>query len=56
MQDTRAIILPSSDPVTVQEVLGAPYGRLIPVGIAIAFLVAGLGYFRREAPWFAERL
>jgi ABC-2 type transport system permease protein len=56
MQDARAILLPGSDPVTVQEILGAPFGRLVPIGIAIAFLVAGLAYFRRESPWFAERL
>ncbi len=55
MQDARAIVLPNSDVVTVTDVLGA-YGRLVPVGIAIAFLVAGVMYFRRESPWFAERL
>ena len=32
------------------------FGRLIPIGIAAATLVIGLLLFKREEPWFAERV
>ena len=32
------------------------FGRLIPIGIAAATLVVGLLLFKREEPWFAERV
>ncbi len=58
MQDIRALVLYEAPPLSVYTagtVLG-PYGRLIPIAIALAALAGGLWLFRREEPWFAERV
>jgi ABC-2 type transport system permease protein len=58
LQDARAIVLYSGDPasiVTAQDALG-PYGRFLPVAIAFGILLLGALLFRREEPWFAERI
>ncbi len=56
MQDMRAVLIPNADVITAASSLAAVGGRLIPVAIAFATLIIGLLLFRREAPWFAERV
>lgn len=53
VQDARDVILNS--PSSVAGVLGSNERRLIPIGIAIATLLAGLYVYRRDAPQIAER-
>lgn len=58
LQDIRSLVLYpdlESNKITAVDALGA-YGRLLPIAIAVAFLVAGVLFFRREEPWLAERL
>ena len=58
LQDIRAIILyPDLEGNLITAADAFPsLGRAIPVGIAILTLLIGLAIFRREAPWFAERV
>lgn len=56
MQDVRAIVLGTSRYGTAPDYLGGSAGRLIPIGIVLALLVAGVLLFRREERWFAERV
>lgn len=59
LQDIRAVILyPDLHPnrITVATAFGTSAARLLPISIAIATFVIGLRYFRREEPWFAERV
>jgi ABC-2 type transport system permease protein len=53
MQDVRALLLPD-DTVTAADVLG-DFGRLLPVGLALAIFIFGVALFKRHEPWFAER-
>jgi len=58
MQDVREIILyraREEDVFTADTVLGSG-GRLFPIAIAIATFIFGIVLFRREEPWFAERV
>jgi ABC-2 type transport system permease protein len=55
MQDTRALIVGSSQPHgTITSVYGTSLARALPVMITFAVFAAGLRYFRRRAPRFAE--
>jgi ABC-2 type transport system permease protein len=59
LQDARSIVLyPDLSPnrITVAVAFGSPWARLIPIGIVAAIFALGLAYFRREEPWFAERV
>lgn len=59
LQDIRSIILyPDLAPnkITANVAFGSPFARLIPLGITAAIFLLGLLFFRREAPWFAERV
>jgi ABC-2 type transport system permease protein len=59
LQDVRAVVLYNDvEPnlITAADVFGTPAGRLLPIGIALLILIAGLALFRREEPWFAERV
>ena len=56
MQDARAIVLSEPLAVTANDIIGAPLGRLAPIGVAVGVLALGLWYFRREERWFAERV
>jgi ABC-2 type transport system permease protein len=56
MQDVRALILPGPEAVTITDVYGTPWAHLVPIGFCLALLALALGYFRRESPWFAERV
>ena len=58
MQDIRALVLydaPVGSIATASDVLGTA-GHLYPIGIAFAVLAIGVWLFRREEPWFAERV
>jgi ABC-2 type transport system permease protein len=58
LQDVRSIVLYPDDPeniITANDVYGT-FGRLIPLSVVVALLVAGYVVFRREEPWFAERV
>jgi ABC-2 type transport system permease protein len=58
LQDIRAIVLypdVAGNKITADEAFET-FGRLIPIGIAVAILVIGLLLFKREEPWFAERV
>lgn len=54
--DARAAILPGVPVTTPTEVYGTPFGALLPIGVAFAFLAGGYLLFRRESPRFAERI
>lgn len=59
LQDVRAIVLYQDlapNRITVTEAFGSSAGRLAPIGITLAVLVIGLALFKREEPWFAERV
>ena len=56
MQDMRAVLIPSPDIITATSRLSDVGGRLMPIGIAFATLLAGLYLFNRDSPWFAERV
>jgi ABC-2 type transport system permease protein len=58
MQDIRALVIdnpPAGAIMTASDVLG-PYGRVWPVLIALTIFAGGILLFRREEPWFAERV
>ncbi len=58
LQDIRAIVLYpdlATNRITATDAFGT-FGRLIPISIAVATLVVGYLYFRRQQPWFAERV
>ena len=57
LQDVRSIVLYDELPanrITAADALRM--GRLLPIAIAIGIFVFGLVLFRREEPWFAERV
>lgn len=55
VQDARSIVVPSKASVTAAAVYGSPFGELLPIAVALALLAGGYLFFRREAPFFAER-
>lgn len=58
MQDIRAIVLypdVEGNTITAADALGS-FGHVYPIAIALATLGAGAVLFRRESPWFAERV
>lgn len=56
MQDVRAIIIGGPQAITAADVYGTAWAYLIPLGFCLLTLVVGLWLFRRESPWFAERI
>ena len=59
LQDIRDIVLyPDLAPnrITVGEAFGHPAMRLVPIAIAFAVFALGLWVFKRDEPWFAERI
>ena len=56
MQDIRAVLIYTQPVITATSVLSAVGGRVIPICIAFATLLVGLILFRRQSPWFAERV
>ena len=58
LQDIRALVLYPDLPgntITAADAFET-FGRLIPIAIALAILVVGLLLFKRDEPWFAERV
>jgi ABC-2 type transport system permease protein len=58
VEDIRVIVIkhaPKGAIATAPDVLGT-WGRIYPVAVAILTLAFGLWLFRREEPWFAERV
>ena len=55
LQGIRALIIYPEDVTTATTALGT-YGRLIPIGIAFATFAIGLWLFKRQEPFFAERV
>lgn len=59
LQDVRAVVLYQDlapNRITAADVLHGSAGRLVPIGVAFGTLLVGLVIFRRESPWFAERV
>ena len=56
MQDVRAVIIGGPQAITAADVYGTAWGYLVPSGSALLTLAFGLWLFRRESPWFAERV
>ena len=59
LQDARNLLLyPDLKPnrITVADAFGTPWARLIPVGIVALLAITAWRLFRREEPWFAERV
>lgn len=59
MQDVRYVLLGAHETAEItiaSGALGHPAGHLLPIGVALGTLAAGLLVFRREAPSFAERV
>ena len=56
MQDMRAVIIPDVRDITAADSLAGFGGRLTPIAIAAATLLFSLYLFKRESPWFAERV
>ncbi len=59
MQQIRAIVLrphETAEILTAAEVYGTSLGHLLPIAFAAVLLILALLHFRREAPYFAERV
>jgi ABC-2 type transport system permease protein len=56
MQDIRAVLIYTQPVITATSVLHTVGGRVVPIGIAFATLFVALYLFRRQSPWFAERV
>jgi ABC-2 type transport system permease protein len=56
MQDIRAVIIYTMPVVTATSVLHTVGGRIVPMSIALATLLFGVFLFKRQSPWFAERV
>jgi ABC-2 type transport system permease protein len=59
LQDVRSIVLyPDIGPnkITAADAFHSSAGRLLPIAIAFAIFGLGLYVFKREEPWFAERV
>ncbi len=59
LQDVRAIVLYQDlapNRITVADAFDSSAGRLLPLGITLGIFVVGLFIFKRQEPWFAERV
>ena len=59
LQDVRAIVLyPDIPPnrITIATAFGTQWARLIPITIVLVVAISGVRLFRREEPYFAERV
>jgi ABC-2 type transport system permease protein len=56
MQDVRAVIVGGPQAITVADIYGTAWAYLVPIGFCGLTLAFGLWLFRRESPWFAERI
>lgn len=53
IQDARYSLV-TDQTVTISQVYGTPWARVIPVGITVVLLVTSVLFFRRRSPSFAE--
>ena len=53
IQDARYALV-SNETLTITQVFGSPWVRLVPVGITIGLLVGSIQFFRKRSPSFAE--
>ena len=56
MQDVRSIVIGGPVAITTADVYGSWWGYLAPLGFFAATVAFSLWLFRRESPWFAERV
>lgn len=59
LQDVRALVLyPDLEPnkITAADAFGFTGGRLIPIAVAFGVFLFGLWVFKRDEPWYAERV
>ena len=59
LQDVRAIVLHADlapNRITIADAFGTSWARLIPVAIVFIVAVVSVRLFRREEPYFAERV
>ena len=59
LQDFRAIVLYQDiapNLITANEAFHSSAGRLIPLGITLVIFALGLWMFKKQEPWFAERV
>jgi ABC-2 type transport system permease protein len=59
IQDIRAVVLSADvkpNRITVADAFHTSSARLIPIGVTILLLLAAVRLFRREEPYFAERV
>jgi ABC-2 type transport system permease protein len=59
LQDIRSVVLSSdlkSNRLTVTDAFHTSSARLIPLGIVLLFVIGAVVLFRREEPYFAERV
>lgn len=53
IQDARYCLI-TDQTVTMTQLFGTPWIRIVPVSITLVLMAASLGYFRRRSPYFAE--
>jgi ABC-2 type transport system permease protein len=59
LQDIRAIVLYQDlapNLITANDAFDSSAGRLLPIGITFAVFGLGLWMFKKQEPWFAERV
>jgi ABC-2 type transport system permease protein len=59
LQDFRAIVLYQDiapNLITANDAFNSSAGRLIPIAITLGIFALGLWMFKRDEPWFAERV
>jgi ABC-2 type transport system permease protein len=55
IQDARYVVV-TDKTVTITQLFGTPWVRVIPVGITIAMVCASVSFFRWRSPAFAEEV
>jgi ABC-2 type transport system permease protein len=53
IQDARYCLI-TDQTVTMTQLFGTPWIRVVPVGVTLVLFAASLGFFRRRSPYFAE--
>jgi ABC-2 type transport system permease protein len=56
MQDMRAVVVGGPQAITAETVYGTSWGYAVPIGFCLLVFAFGLWIFKRESPWFAERV
>jgi len=56
MQDIRRALIYDMPVTTSTSVFGGHAGHLLPIALSLATFAVGVTFFRRESPWFAERV